>query len=392
MKALSPKATMAITGAAMATLGIISAGLGPNLEELARNTGSSIASIGSVFSALFLGGIFTQLLGGPLNDRYGQRPVIITGLILMALGCIGMVLSKHLAVLFLCAMITGMGRGAVSISSHLLIARVFAERSAAALNLINVFFGVGAVGGPFVAGLAIQYTGSGLIVFWLSAIASVLMLPLALRFSGKLPGVMRRGEPGAAIAHPIKSPVLWFFCLSQFFYVGGEAGVGGWFPIYLQESAALSPQASAYITSAFWGSITVGRLIAAMIGTKLGASKLFISSILGSCLGATIIVLGAGNLVLSLVGVVVIGISFGPVYPTAMAIASSLFPRSPGTATSLLSAAASLGGVVLPWVQGIIIEYIGAQPAMFMILVMVICMLACDLLRRKLYPNKPTSA
>ncbi|WP_163593459.1 MFS transporter, partial [Klebsiella variicola] len=55
-------------------------------EELQISAGAVSASL-SIFLAGFA---FAQLLWGPLSDRLGRKPVLLIGLTLFALGCLGM--------------------------------------------------------------------------------------------------------------------------------------------------------------------------------------------------------------------------------------------------------------------------------------------------------------
>ena len=71
------------------------AALGPTLPEIARNTGSSLADTGILFTALFLGAVPAQLLSGWLNDKYGSKPVLTVGLVVMSIGFLGRPSALH---------------------------------------------------------------------------------------------------------------------------------------------------------------------------------------------------------------------------------------------------------------------------------------------------------
>src|SRR5258706_1776247 len=148
MKKLSPRGTMVASCISFVALGGITAALGPALPDLAANTGSSLAAVGAVITALFVGSLIALIVAGPLNDRIGQRPVLLAGVALLALGTFGVAASHWLPLTLLCAVVAGLGHGAIDVRTNVLIAEVFAARSAAALNLLNVFFGLGAVAGP----------------------------------------------------------------------------------------------------------------------------------------------------------------------------------------------------------------------------------------------------
>jgi fucose permease len=85
-----------------------------------------------------------------------------------------------------------------------------------------------------------------------------------------------------------------------------------------------------------------------------------------------------------LIGVAVSGVSFGPVFPTTLAIVTTIFPRAPGTAASIASATGSLGGTLLPWVQGNLMEFYGPTAGMLLVLATTVAMLALEMARRVL--------
>src|SRR5512143_3705100 len=89
-------------------LGLLFAQLGPVLAELATRTVSTLAAVGAVFTALYLGALVTQSVAGGAIDRAGSRPVLLVGLVVTATGMIGIALSRSLAVLLAWACFSGL--------------------------------------------------------------------------------------------------------------------------------------------------------------------------------------------------------------------------------------------------------------------------------------------
>jgi len=205
MNQLSARGTMAASCMIFFALGVITGALGLALPDLAANVSSSLATIGAIFTALFLGGFIMQLIAGSLNDRLGQRPVLLLGIGLLAAGICGIAASHALALTLACALVAGLGHGAVAVSTSVLIAQVFAARSASALNLINVFFGVGAVAGPAIAGLTLRVWGSALPALGLGAGLILLQAPFVRRLASA-PSVAQLDDPAAPSGAPLRSP------------------------------------------------------------------------------------------------------------------------------------------------------------------------------------------
>src|SRR5437868_6683366 len=193
MSKFSPRGTMVAACLSFICHGAISAALGPALPGLAAHTGSSLAAIGSVVTALYLGSIVSLLASGPAFDRLGQYPVLMAGAALLAIGAVGMTIGTYLPAVLLCAFITGLGHGAMDLSCNLVIAEVFAQRRAAAVSLLNVFFGLGAVVGPLTASITLKLWQTAFPALWLGGGLMLLQLLLIPRMAR----VPRAGLPGA---------------------------------------------------------------------------------------------------------------------------------------------------------------------------------------------------
>lgn len=395
MKTLRAPATLAVASGLLLAFGILIASLGPALPDLARNTGHDLASLGRVFTALFLGAFLAQLVVGPLNDslgrhqgrRMGQRWLLLAGALLLALGMLGMTGSRSLPLLLGCAAMSGVGQGTLVITAHVLVAGLFSVRPAAALNLMNVFFGVGAVTGPAVAGLSLRWWGSALPPLWLG-VGVLLMLALLIPFLAAAP----RAAPGDASAGDASgdapggrpagrvygAPVLWALGIMLFAYVGAENAMGGWTATYLERATGMAPDSAALVTAGFWLALTCGRLVGAALGTRVSSATLLGISLGGSVVSGVLLVAGSGlgtGLVPTVAAVLLLGLCFGPVFPTAMAITTATFARASGTAASMVVALGNGGGAVLPWLQGVVLAEHGPRAGAWLVLAITAAML-----------------
>ncbi|WP_152526628.1 MFS transporter, partial [Serratia fonticola] len=74
-------------------------------QDLQISAGAISASL-SIFLAGFA---FAQLLWGPLSDRIGRKPVLLIGLALFAVGCLGMLWVENVAQLWSLRFIQAIG-------------------------------------------------------------------------------------------------------------------------------------------------------------------------------------------------------------------------------------------------------------------------------------------
>jgi predicted MFS family arabinose efflux permease len=140
--------------AAAAFLTLLSAlMLGPLLVTLAHAFQTSVALVGQLAAATAITWGLTAPLAGPIADAYGRRPMLLTGLLLMAVGLLGAALAWNYGTLLACRLLTGVGAALIPSNSLAMLADVFppAERGKA-IGWVLSATGVGAVVGvPVVA-------------------------------------------------------------------------------------------------------------------------------------------------------------------------------------------------------------------------------------------------
>jgi len=376
MNRMSPRATMSVACAGIFALGLITAALGPALPNLASLTGSTLSAMGGIFTALFLGALLAQVATGPINDRFGPRPVLMGGLLLLAAGTVGLTLSRSLAATLALTVVAGLGHGAADVGFILLVPRLFLARSVSAMNLLAFFFGAGAVAGPAVASVSLRLMDSALPALWLGAAVVALGVPLVPALStGTTASQPISAGPGAAPGSPLASPLLWALGGLLLVYVGVENAIGGWTTTYLELTTGMAVASAALATSGFWGALTAGRMLGAALGERLAPSRLLLTSLAGALAGGALLVFSGGNAVLSIGAILLLGLSFGPIYPTAVAITSDQFTPNAGTATSAVVALGSLGGMLIPAVQGVLIDRQGAPAGAWLVLACTAAML-----------------
>ena len=357
----TPRSTLVISLIALFELGILSGALGPLLPYLAGRLGVPVVAVGSLFTALFAGAMLTQFTGGWLSERFGLHNVAVAGVTLLTAGILGIPAGPNLPLVLLAAFLAGAGQGLIDISTNVLIAAVFEERAVvSAVNLLHFAFGVGAVVSPIVASMAVSLFGSPMPVLWLAAALGAVNALLASRWLMHA-AATRSGDTAHKGNALYRSPVLWLMGALLFLYVGAEMGVGGWTTVYAGRTTRLAPGAIALLLSGYWLSLTVGRLLGAALGARLRSSALALLSVVGASLGAIILLSGTGNVALTAWGTLLMGLSFGPIFPTVVVLGTEMFRGAPGRAVSLVVSMSSVGGMVLPMLQGVLLEQVSPR-------------------------------
>jgi MFS transporter, FHS family, Na+ dependent glucose transporter 1 len=364
---------------AFVALGMSSASLGPTLPGLALQTGSSLSEISYLFSARALGYLVGSLVSGRLYDRLPGMRVMAGVLALMAVALFFIPAISLLAILVVAMLLLGTGEGAADVGGNALIVWTHGKRVGPYMNALHFCFGFGAFVAPIVVAQAILHTGG---ITWAYRLLAILVLP-ALVWQLRTPSP--RASPAEAMGG-LKAGRPWaVFLVSAllFFYVAGELSYGGWVYTYALRLGIGSATTAAYLTSAFWGSLMIGRLVAIPLAARFSPSSILRADLLGALLGLAIVLAGRTSPAVLWAGTLVIGFAMASVFPTVISLASTLM-NTTGKVTAWFLVGASLGSMVWPWLIGQLFEPAGAQAVMWLITVaMVMSLVVYTLLMRE---------
>ena len=134
----------------MLTFGIVLTILGAVLPSVVERFGIDKAQAGSLFLLMTFGILAGSIVFGPMVDRYGYKGMLLLGILLIAVGLEGIAFAASMNTLRIAIALIGFGGGIVNGATNALVADISSEGKASNLNLLGVFFGIGAVGVPFV--------------------------------------------------------------------------------------------------------------------------------------------------------------------------------------------------------------------------------------------------
>ena len=81
----------------------------PAFAAMQEDLQTPAAAISASLSLFLAGFAFAQLLWGPLSDRFGRKPVLLLGLAIFAVGCLGMLWVRDAAWLLALRFIQAVG-------------------------------------------------------------------------------------------------------------------------------------------------------------------------------------------------------------------------------------------------------------------------------------------
>jgi FHS family glucose/mannose:H+ symporter-like MFS transporter len=339
--------------------GLVMAILGAILPSLFGRIDFNKSEAGNLFFFMNLAMLGMSVVFGPVVDRFGYRAFLALCCLLVAVSFLLFTLAPSYSFLIAAAVLLGIGGGGLNGGSNALTSDLSPESRSAALNLLGIFFGFGALLIPLLIGTLLGILGLDAIL----VVATVLsLIPFAffllLRFP---PAKQAQGFPLRQAARVVGSPLLWLCGLLLFFQSGNEFTMGGWVSTYLHENFRFSPTAAALVLSGYWGMMMLGRLIVSRKLVRVLKNETLVLASAVLALAATSLVAAAPSGPLAALGVILTGFGFAAIFPTTLAVAGEAFSALTGTAFSVIFMVALSGGMIAPWLTGKVAETSGLR-------------------------------
>jgi fucose permease len=330
--------------------GMISAMLGTILPDLSDRFRLSPRQNGTIAFAQALGLIIASLGVGPLLDNEGKKLGLIIGLALIATALFALPRSSGFRSILFLLFLLGVGGGIVVTGANALVSDVSESHRATALNMVNLFFGLGGLATPFIAANLFRRDWVRLCY----TVAALTVVTLAIEASTKMPEPTGAGGFVLADAAPVLGrPLLFLLGLFLFLYVSCEVGIWNWLPRHLIAQGIPESRALNILSLGFALGLLIGRVGVSPILIRVPAITVLLFASVVMVI-STSLMLRLSNSFAAAMLVFLAGLSMAPVFPTTLAIVGDNFPRMAGTAIGFVITCGWIGLAVSSRIIGFI--------------------------------------
>lgn len=291
-----------------------------------------VSYAGIIAMIIAAGTVVSSLLSDRLTKRFGTGRVTAVSVGMTAAALLGFSFSHSFAALCLWAIPYGLGAGSVDASLNNYVALHYASRH---MSWLHCMWGLGASVGPYIMSYALTggqgwNMGYRYIGIFQVVLSAILFLSLPLWKTPPKPENMVDGEEGLeekkekqrdSRERPLtlgqiikirgaKEVMICFFC-----YCALEQTAGLWASSYLVLHRGIDAQTAASYASLFYLGITIGRGISGFLTMRFSDQRMVQMGEGIIALGILVLFLPLGIQMLSLVGLVLIGLGCAPVYP-----------------------------------------------------------------------------
>ncbi|HVZ17596.1 MAG TPA: MFS transporter, partial [Terriglobales bacterium] len=229
-----------------ALTGIVTTMLGYLLPLLAAQWTLNDAQAGRLFLAQFISSPTGSLIASRVLARWGAAWTVPIGMLLIAIGVL-MLNSSSLTLGVAGISFYGLGLGFALPSTNFLVVEMVQTGRAAALNLLNFMWTIGALAAPLAISKMLRPVGLGGFLVCLAAATLVVGLVEAVAFP-------KHSEQGTSvhrgnISRQRRLPFAVLSFVFLFLYVGIENGFAGWVPTFTLRAQHATPQITANVQS-----------------------------------------------------------------------------------------------------------------------------------------------
>ncbi len=308
--------------------GMIAAMLGTILPDLSERFRLTPKQNGTIAFAQALGLMIASWGVGPLLDTEGQKAGLILGLAFIAVALFWLPRSKGFRSIVVLLFLLGVGGGIVVTGANALVSGVSEAHRATALNLVNLFFGLGGLATPFLSANLFKMNWVRLCY----TVASLTVVALAIQTVARMPA-----PPGAAgfvfaEGWPILArPLLFLLGFLLFLYISCEVGVWNWLPRHLIAQGIPESRALNILSLGFGLGLLIGRVGISQVLIHVPAVIVTLAASIAMAV-TTFLMLKTSKPNVAFVLVFIAGMAMAPVFPTTLAMVGNAFPRMTGTA------------------------------------------------------------
>ena len=387
--------------------------LGPIVPDIINSFKVSLTAAALLPFSFFIAYGVVSIPAGFWVERYSEKPVMMAAFVAGTLGSLSFALYPAYFVAIFSLFVMGAGMATLQVAVNPLL-RVAGGEEEFAFNsaFAQLIFGSASFASPRIYSYLVENLGDpskagnpllrllGSItppslpwasMYWIFAVCTLLMI--VVLFFTHFPKVERKEDERTGSSQMyrelLRKPIVWFFFLAVFAYVGSEQGTANWMSEFLSKYHGYAPHtAGATAVSWFWGLLTAGCFIGMLLLKIFDSRYVLIGTCLGALLCLTAALFGPANV--SVIAFLAIGLFASVMWPILVSLGLNSVSEHHGSFAGILSTGI-MGGAVVPVIIGRIGDHFGLRAGVAFLYVTFACVLSVGFWAKPLISNATVS-
>ena len=356
--------------------------IGATLPHLMREIGLDYIGAGSILTFFYIGNFFGSFLYTVLSARLGDKFSITLMTCLSFLSFVILINTPPLIIINILMLILGLTKGSITLFNNYYVNNMY-ENPAPKGAILNAMFAIGAFISPFLLSFILYLGFNWRYILWLIAIIAAFVVAGFFSTDNETLLFYKNNTKGSVANGTnkdmefIKDKKFYINTVLLFFYLGFEYSVNGWFITYLKDTGIMSVSLATTLVSITWIAILISRLFIAKISQNISPKKIMIFDSLGLLIGF-IMLISTKNVFIIVISLFILGLFMAPVFPLSYAVSKESLHGS-AFAMTMFTALTAIGGIITPYILGVISNTFNMSTAVFMLIVnaILIFILSC---------------
>ncbi len=302
-------------------------------------------AVGGLHVAAFAAGsIVAGVLAARLERMLGRRQLLWTAAVLMGCGAVGLVAGRVATLTVGSVLVMGVGGGLLLVTVQAVLADHHSEHRTVALTEANVAAGV-----AYLVLIGALSLAAALHLGWRAAVLSCLVVPAAAWLTSRQRPIP--APSGASVATGRLPGVFWAAAGVLFCTTAAEWCMTSWGASFVEDATGVTASAAVAAMAGYFVGVLVGRTFGSRLARRYTPAPLLAAALVMTATGFATLWPAASS-AQAVVGLAVLGIGLGNLFPFGMSLAIELTPDSTAQASGRVVAVTSLAVLLAPLTIG----------------------------------------
>jgi fucose permease len=318
-------------------------------------------SLGLLLLSSTTGYLTSSFFSGRIMSRLGVGRLLAASCFATGIALLGYTVAPSWWIIVALGLLAGAGAGAIDAGLNTYVAANYGE---GLMQWLHASFGLGVTLGPIIMTAGINNFNTWRMGYIVVGTAQIILATcfFLTASSWKRPvteaaeteSEQRLTDYKTSLRHTLRQPTVWLSLLLFFLYTGAEVTLGQWTYSLLTEGRGISPEVAGLWAGSYWGTFTIGRIVAGLYSRRVKADFLLRICILAALFGAVLVAWNPVEWV-GLLGIAIVGFAVAPIFPALVSGTEARVGAAHAANTiGMQISAAGLGVAVIPGLAGVL--------------------------------------
>jgi MFS family permease len=326
------------------------------IGHLRDELGLSYSTGGLHVAAFAAGALVAGVVAARLERALGRRTLFWAAAALMGAGAIGLTAGRVAPATVGSVLVMGFGGGVLLVTIQAALAEHHGEGRAIALAEANVAASI-----AYLLLIGVLSLTAALDAGWRVALLASLAVPLLAWWGNRRLAI--DAPPPSLVAHGRLPGVFWIAAVMLFCTTAAEWCITAWGATFVEDAAGVSTDTAVAVMAGYFAGVVAGRTLGSRLARRHDPARLLAAALAVAAAGFAILWPAAAP-AQALLGLTLLGIGLGNLFPMGISVTVALVPERAALASGRAVAVTSFAVLLAPLTVGTLADATSLETAL----------------------------